>query len=386
MLKIWIIYIFSLLYVTAWAGNNEIESVNRILGSVGKKYAPDKRTALFDVSFIERSTLIVLKGKTNLPQARQMVLDSLNLLKIDYQDSMIVLPDYTVGEKIWGLATLSVANMRSAPDHASELVSQALMGTPVKVLQVVDGWYYIQTPDLYLGWVDENGIALKTEAEMALWKQAKRFVFNQPTGTAENIPKRNASPVSDLVMGDMFEVISKERKYLQVKFPDGRTAFIKKSDCISYEEWITQKPDVKDVLATAKELLGTAYLWGGTSCKAVDCSGMIKTAWYAEGVILARDASQQAMYGEKIDFTNRENLKPGDLLFFGRNAQRIIHVGIYMGNGRYIHASGLVRINSIDQNDLLYNITERKKLVGAIRIISSLGTEGIVFVKEHGWY
>jgi hypothetical protein len=234
--------------------------------------------------------------------------------------------------------------------------------------------------------VDENGIALKTEDEMALWKQSKPYLYNQLSGSAVDAPKRNASPMSDLVMGDLFELISSTRKFLQVKFPDGRTAFVKKADCLSYEEWIVQRADVKDVLSIAKELLGTAYLWGGTSCKAVDCSGMIKTAWFAEGLILARDASQQARYGEKLDYSNISNLQPGDLLFFGRSAQRITHVGIYMGNGRYIHASGLVRINSIDPNDPLYNITERKKLVGATRIVNSLGSEGIVLVKEHEWY
>lgn len=354
--------------------------------AVGKKYAPDNRIALFDVKNFEHEGLVVLKGKTNLSEAKQAMLDSLTLLKIEYLDSVIVLPDQSVGNRPWGLATLSVANMRSAPDHASELVSQALMGTPVKVLEVKDGWFYIQTPDWYLGWVDENGIALKTEAEMTSWKQSKRYLFNQLTGTALNVPKRKASAVSDLVLGDLFEVISSQKKYLQVRFPDGRKAFVKKADCLSYEDWISQKPEVKDVLSVAKQMLGTTYLWGGTSCKAVDCSGMIKTAWYAEGIILARDASQQARYGEKIDFGNMNNLQPGDMLFFGRNAQRITHVGIYMGKGQYIHASGMVRINSIDPTDSLYNITERKKLLGATRIVNSLGSEGIIPVKRHGWY
>jgi len=374
------------MYCNVFADSNDIQTANRVVNSVSKKYAPDKRTALFDVSAIEDSGLITLKGKTNLPEAKQVVLDSLIFLKIKTQDSIIVLPDHLVGEKTWGLATLSVANMRSAPDHASELVSQALMGTPVKVLEVKDGWFHIQTPDQYIGWVDENGIALKTEAEMALWKKGKRFIFNHTAGSAVDAPKRKASPVSDLVLGDLFEVVSAQGKYLEVIFPDGRMAFVKKKDCLSYEEWIAQKPNVNDVLSITKELLGTAYLWGGTSCKAVDCSGMIKAAWFAEGVILARDASQQARYGEKVDYSKLDHLHPGDLLFFGRNAQRITHVGIYMGNGRYIHASGLVRINSISPNDSLYNITERKKLVGATRVVNSFGREGIALVKGHEWY
>lgn len=386
MLKTYFISVLLLLCCNVFGDDNDLQKAGRVVDSVAKVFAPDRRTALFDVKTLEHSGVITLKGKTNLPEAKQAMVDSLTYLKIGYLDSVLVLPDQSVGDKPWALVTLSVANMRSAPDHASELVSQALMGTPVKVLDVRDGWFYIQTPDLYIGWVDESGIALKTEAEMASWKQAKRFLFNQLSGTALDAPKRKASTVSDLVLGDLFEVISAHKKYLQVKFPDGREAFVKKADCLSYEQWITPKPEVKHVISVAKEMLGAPYLWGGTSCKAVDCSGMIKTAWYAQGVILARDASQQARYGEKIDFSQLNNLQPGDLLFFGRNAQRITHVGIYMGNGRYIHASGLVRINSVDPNDSLYNITERKKLVGAIRIVNSFGSEGIALVKEHGWY
>ncbi|HET6556756.1 MAG TPA: C40 family peptidase [Prolixibacteraceae bacterium] len=386
MLKTGFISVLLILCCHAFGSSSDLQTISRVIESVEKKYAPDKRIAVFEVKTTEHEGLITLKGKTNLTDAKQVMLDSLTFLKIGYLDSVSVLPDQSVGDKPWALATLSVANMRSAPDHASELVSQALMGTPVKVLEAKDGWFYIQTPDWYIGWVDENGIALKTEAEMAAWKQAKRYLYNQLSGIALDAPKRKASTVSDLVLGDLFEIISMEKKYLQVKFPDGRKAFVKKADCLSYDDWISRKPEVKNVLSVTKELLGTTYLWGGTSCKAVDCSGMIKTAWYSQSVILARDASQQARYGEKIDFSNKSNLQPGDMLFFGRNANRITHVGIYLGNGRYIHASGMVRINSIDQNDTLYNITERKKLVGATRIVNSLGSEGIVPVKQHGWY
>lgn len=386
MFKITMILILSALCSNAFPDNSDGKTVMRILDAVSQKYAPDQRTALFDVSLTEHPGQIILKGKTNLPEAKQAVLDSLSHLKINYSDSLIVLPEATMGEKTWAIVTLSVANIRSGPDHATELVSQALMGTPVKVLEAGEGWYHIQTPDQYLGWVDESGISLKTEAEVALWKQSKRFIFNQFAGYAVDAPKRKASVVSDLVLGDLFESVSMTKRYLQIKFPDGRTAFIKKADCLDYEDWIAQKPDLDAILAIAKRLLGSAYLWGGTSCKGVDCSGMVKTAWFTQAVILARDASQQARYGQQIDFNVLGNLQKGDLLFFGRSAQRITHVGMYMGNGKYIHASGMVRINSIDLNDPLYNITDRKKLVGATRIVDSLGSEGIVRVKEQGWY
>jgi len=386
MLKIKIIIVFLALCSIAFADNKELKTVNRIIDSVGRKYAPDKRTALFNIVFTENSREVVLKGTTNLPDAKSVLLDSLSLLKISYTDSVIVLPEKSMGEKTWAIATLSVDNIRAAPDHASELVSQALMGTPLKVLEIVDGWCHIQTPDQYIGWIDEKGLALKTDAEMTLWRHNKRFMFNHISGYAVNTSKRKANHVSDLVLGDLFETISVKKKYLHIKFPDGRTAYVKKDDCLAYDEWIAQQPDVAAALSVAKLMLGHPYMWGGTSSKAVDCSGMVKTAWFSQAVILSRDASQQARYGVKVDFNNVENLKPGDLLFFGSSAQHIVHVGMYLEKGLYIHASGLVRINSVNPKDPLYVLTERKGLVGAIRIINSINTEGIVSVKNHSWY
>lgn len=380
--------VFSFLWFCfgAFADNNGLKITDRVINSVNSKYAPDKRTAVFELVSEEISGQIILKGKTNLPEAKWLVLDSLTILGITYRDSVIVLPEQSLGDKTWAIATLSESSMRSEPDHAAELVSQALMGTPVKVLEKENGWYRIQTPDQYLGWVDARGIALKTDAEMASWKQSRRYVFNQMIGYAVTAPKKNALHISDLVLGDLFEIVSKKRRYLQIIIPDGRTGFVKKADCLSYQEWTNRKPNVQAILSVAKQLLGVPYLWGGTSCKAVDCSGMTKTAYYSQGIILARDASQQARYGEHPDFNNLEGLAPGDLLFFGRSAKRITHVGLYLGNDQYINAAGLVRINNINPNSPDFNATDRKDFVAAGRVLNSLNTEGITLVKDHPWY
>jgi len=250
----------------------------------------------------------------------------------------------------------------------------------------MDGWLQVQTPDQYIGWVDELGIALKTEAEIASWKKSNRFVFNEMTGYAISAPGKKASHISDLVLDDLFELVSEVRGYLQVRFPDGRTAFVKKSDCISYQEWTNRPVDLQSILSVAKQMMGAPYLWGGTSCKAVDCSGYTKTSYYSQAIILARDASQQARYGEHPDFNDHKNLQPGDLLFFGRTPQRITHVGLYLGNEDYINASGLVRVNSLNPNDPKFKRNDPKSLVSASRILNSLNTEGIIQVKNHPWY
>jgi len=294
--------------------------------------------------------------------------------------------DTVSSEKNWGLVTLSVSNMRAKPDDASELVSQATMGTPMKILDDQGGWCKVQTPENYTGWMDEKGLQRLDDKQLEHWKKSNRYIFNRINGSAYSSAKRKSSQVSDLVLGDLFEVGDEVKGFLKVHFPDGRIGFVKKSDCISWSKWIGRKPDAKAVLSVASQMAGIPYLWGGTSTKAVDCSGLTKIAYFSQGIILARDASQQALYGQHPDFKDLRNLEPGDLLFFGRSAEHITHVGIYLGHEEYINASGFVRINSLNPGDPRYKLTERKGFVSASRILNSQNTGGIVLVKDHPWY
>ena len=367
------------------AQTTSFKSLNAEIQLIQKQLVPDKRVAILNV--LLKDTLkrpITVKGETNLPEGKKQVAQLLAAKGIQFVDSIRVFPEASLGDKVWGLVTLSVVNMRFEPREAAEMATQVLMGMPVKILEVKNGWYRIQSPDQYIGWAEDAGIALKTEAEMKEWKQSKRFVFNQTVGYALSAPKKNASHVSDLVLDNLFESISETKGFLQVRFPDGRTAFVKKSDCLSFQEWTTRPIDVQSVLSVAKQLNGIPYLWGGTSCKATDCSGLTKTSYYSQGIILARDASQQVRYGQHPDFTDFRNLMPGDLLFFG--CKRVTHVALYMGNGLYIHSSGFVHVNSLDPADQLYNDRLHQILVGSSRVLTSLNTDGIVQVKNHPWY
>lgn len=371
--------------VIAMAQTNSFKSLSQELLAIQKQFVPDKRVAILKVEIKDTlQTRIVVFGETDLPEAKAQLIDFLTNRNISFVDSLRLLPDATMGDKVWGLATLSVSNMRAQPDDATELVSQALMGTPVKILDYRNKFYRVQTPDHYIGWMDASGLQLFTVQELEQWKASKRFIFNTLTGYAYDAPGKRAEVVSDLVLGDLFEVESSVRGFYKIRLPDGRTGFVRKSACISFEDWTQTEPDVQSILSAAASQMGSPYLWGGASGKASDCSGFVKLAFYSQGIILARDASQQARYGEWIDFKKMENLKPGDLLFFGSSAQRIVHVGIYIDHGNFIHASGRVHISSIDPADPKYVATRNN--VSARRILNSLNTEGIVRVKDHPWY
>jgi len=313
--------------------------------------------------------------------------DSTQTFYLNLQEELdLFTPDSLLGDKIWGLTTLSVSNIRSKPQHSSELVSQITMGTPVKLIEETEGWIRIETPDGYNGWMDNNGLKRFSAEDMNLWKSLNRIIFKSISGYLIDAPNRKGKIISDLVLGDIFVVNNVKFGFYEISTPDGRKGFVRKKDCISWDDWTNRKPDANAILSITRQMVGSPYLWGGTSVKAVDCSGLIKLAYFSQGIILERNASQQAQFGDSVDFRNINNLQPGDLLFFGSSPQAIVHVGIYLGKGEYIHSSGMVQINSIDPLTQSYNLTARKNLVAARRILSSLNTEGIVQVKYHPWY
>jgi hypothetical protein len=361
------------------------EILSQELQNLQKQLVPDKRVAILEIEL--KDTLqpnITISGVTDLPEAKAKIIQFLTDKKVSFIDYIRLLPDSSVGDKMWALATLSVSNIRALPDDASELVSQAIMGTPLKVLDYNNKWYRIQTPEKYIGWMDSSGLQQLNEIEIEYWRNSDRYLYNHLSGYGYDAPTLKGNIITDLVLGDVFEVESEVKGFFKIKTPDGRSGYVRKADCISFDVWSYQEPDVQYLLSVARQMMGSPYLWGGASVKAVDCSGFVKLVYYAQGIILARDASQQARYGEPIDFNNMNNLQPGDLLFFGSSAQRISHVGIYQEKGNFIHSSGRVHISSIDPGDPKYVVD--RKIQAACRILNSLNTEGIVRVKDHPWY
>jgi gamma-D-glutamyl-L-lysine dipeptidyl-peptidase len=286
--------------------------------------------------------------------------------------------------KTRALASLSVSNMRAIPDHVSELVSQVMMGTPLEVLDFREKFFQVETPEGYQGWLDEKGLELYFEEEMKFWKKSDRFFYNQISGNVYESPGYQGDIVSDLVLGDLFVAEMSGNGFLKIKLPDGRSGYVSQAECITFTEWSSMKPKVEAILSFAKRMMGFPYLWGGASSKAVDCSGFTKLMYYTQGIILSRDASQQARYGEPVDISNPDNLEQGDLLFFGSSAQRISHVGIHLGKGDFIHSSGRVYISSIVPGDPKHDVN--RIFQAARRIVTSLDTEGITRVRSHPWY
>ncbi len=176
-----------------------------------------------------------------------------------------------------------------------------------------------------------------------------------------------------------------------MRTPDGRTGFVLKADAAPYARWLAAlRSDPASLVATARSLMGTPYLWGGTSTKGMDCSGFTKTVYLLHGLILPRDADQQAEAGVPVDAgADFANLQPGDLLFFGRKAapgqeEDIVHVGMWIGGREFIHESGRVRISSMDPAASNYEPYEQGRYVRARRFAGT--SQGVSLLREGGIY
>ncbi len=234
------------------------------------------------------------------------------------------------------LVRLSVVSMRAAASHASEQVSQALMGTEVEVLKEKEGWSYCQTPDGYRGWIINHSLTRATPLDQ--WRKGPLMLVTSPYELHD--PDRR----TDLVGGDLLLALGDS-----LLLPDGRRIYLAPEHYAPLDSLRAQPFRPEALPEFAKQYLGVPYLWGGLSSKGMDCSGLVRMALWAQGRLLPRDAHQQALCGREV---HPDSLRPGDLLFFGK--KRVTHVAIYAGQGLYVHASQLVRINSLDPASPLY--------------------------------
>ncbi len=285
----------------------------------------------------------------------------------------------------WGIISLCCAHLRDKPSHASEMVTEAWMGTPVKVMEKEGEWFRIQTPDEYLSYVHSASIVLRDEGSIRWWQNSRRYIYTGYQGFVFDAPHKNALPVSDLVQGCILEASGrKEGSFLPVRLPDGRTGYVKAAEVEIFREWAQQAACMDKMSRLARQMMGVTYLWGGTSVKGMDCSGFTRILYSSVGILLRRDASQQAKTGEEIEISTwKQKAMPGDLFFFGKEKGRINHVAFYLGNGEYVHASGRVKVNSM-------NATSEKylplRLLAVRRIFGQEGTEGIIRLRNHPWY
>lgn len=375
------------LFIHSGCRDTKFEQLKGKAESLCRELVPDERTGICRVSVEKvQGGKAIVSGELLSPGYREPLVRLVREAGFEVIDSLRVLPDTTLKGKIWGIISVSVANLRSKPAHSAELVSQAVMGTPVRILKKKRDWLFVQTPDHYLSWTNSSSLVEHTEQEMELWKRSDRVMF---TGQYGVIYGDDSQRISDLVAGCIVKGKPGKGKYLQLELPDGRKGIAEATLFRDFTIWREAAPALpENLVQAAREFIGIPYMWGGTSSKALDCSGFTKTVWFLNGIVLERDASQQYKYGEVTDAgLEQQNLRPGDLLFFGKkDPLRIIHVGIYAGNREVIHASGKVWVNSLDSTCANFSRYLFSTFVGAKRVLGITSQPGYLAVKDHPWY
>lgn len=232
-----------------------------------------------------------------------------------------------------------VADMHKAPSTDAEVVSQAIFSSRVIALEREGDWVKIRTAvDDYAGWV--RAWSLAPDAVAAPYGSGKvatvtslfANLYREP-----NIEKHR--PVMTIPFESRLEIVGEkaeaEGTYFEARLPDGTTAWIQAGDA-TFEP----KPlGVDETIALARRFIGLPYQWGGTTSRGYDCSGFTQMLTRQRGALMPRDSSVQARWEGSVP-VERSALRPGDLLYFGKPAEKKVnHTGMYIGGGEFVHAT-----------------------------------------------
>lgn len=250
--------------------------------------------------------------------------------------------------------TVSVSNHYAAPSFASEVTSQGLLGEQVTILDHQPPFTHIRQADGYESWIDTDQISTVPPPSGKPIRVRSHFV------RIHRNPDPASAGVRDAVFGSTLAAIGEVDGWHEIGLPGGDRGWAEKGH---FRDLPPGSPE--GIVSLAREFLGYQYAWGGRSPKGFDCSGFVQTVFGAFGMTLPRDSWQQQQHHQISK--NFEDARPADLLFFARTPERITHVAIALGGGRFIHASGWVRIDSLRESDADFSVRHRDTFVSVNR-------------------
>ena len=249
------------------------------------------------------------------------------------------------------ICLLAVIPMRKEPSHRSEMVSQVLFGEYVILGEEKDDFVFVKCDyDNYEGWAQRKQLTRVDEVE----------VFHMVDYT-----KNFTTMVS---IGDTLLQVP----YTTPVFQHNGLSFQIKGIKIEYLLLPLQVRSIGQLTlnsqtmpAVYQHFINTPYLWGGKSVFGIDCSGFVQQVFKVYGIKLLRDAYLQAEQGEAVNSLAESKL--GDLAFFKNEKERVTHVGIILEGNKIIHASGKVRIDTIDEEGIVTDVGERTHRMHSVR-------------------
>ena len=235
----------------------------------------------------------------------------------------------------FGFCNISHVPVRKTHTSKSEMVTQLLFGDTFEILDTYKTWLLIRNYfDNYEGWIDDKQLLeIGKESYEKINSDGNETITNlisyiTDTETNLEIPIVRGSCIPKQNQDNIFEI--------------EKTKFL-----FQYHK---NKIQPLSITSFAKLYLNSPYLWGGKSPFGIDCSGFTQVVYRYFGINLLRDTNQQAEQGRDVSFISEA--QPHDLAFFENDEGSIIHVGIILADNKIIHASGKVRIDTIDHNGI----------------------------------
>jgi hypothetical protein len=224
------------------------------------------------------------------------------------------------------------------------MFSQLLLGENLSVVESENKWRRCQLSDGNSCWLHQSSLAVGE------WLPANPAICKKPITKVWHEPEKENDPLVHLSFGTIVDLVAITPNYCAVQLANQQHGFIEADHLAKIED----KPNPDQIISDSLLFLDIPYLWGGTTGFGLDCSGLVKLTFAAQGIALPRNASQQATHGVLIE---KDSLQAADLVFFSEGGN-IDHVGIYLGDGDIIHAglsNGAVKIEPLD-SPLLANI------------------------------
>ena len=239
----------------------------------------------------------------------------------------------------------SVENMYSAPDELVDVVSQAILGTTVRIVDTrtaADGveWFRVETPDTYQGWMVGTSLRRLKEAERPYASEGPIFevasLFANIYST-DDVTERK--PPMTATIGVRLAAGTCGDRWCEVTLPSGAKGWIQKGDGEIRDAAVPIKRlSTDETVALAKRFLGLPYLWGGSTPFGLDCSGYVQLLYHLSGMEILRDADIQMTKSGLVEVpAGREDAR--DLVFFGPAKDKITHVGMMISRTEFINAT-----------------------------------------------